>query len=115
LPFPRGNNLPPLAPADTDLLVQESALRRKIFLRAPKRRARPDRAAAGAGGYAADISRKVRMRVRFVAKWIKRFLAERIGGLSGEPDRGRKPFFPPDVAVHLVELACERPVCVGDH
>jgi transposase-like protein len=41
-----------------------------------------------------QISRTVGLRRRFVEKWIKRFKAEGIEGLSDRPGRGRKPFFP---------------------
>lgn len=41
-----------------------------------------------------DISRTVGMARRFVAKWIKCFLAEGMDGLADKPGRGRKAFFP---------------------
>jgi hypothetical protein len=41
-----------------------------------------------------DISRTVGMARRFVAKWIKRFLAHGMDGLVDKPGRGRKAFFP---------------------
>ena len=44
-----------------------------------------------------------------VRKWAKRFLEHRVMGLSGKPRAGRLPVFPPEVALHVVKLACERP------
>ena len=46
---------------------------------------------------------------RNVRKWAKRFLEQGIGGLSEECRLGRPPLFPPEVALHIVKLACERP------
>lgn len=42
-----------------------------------------------------DISRLVGLRWRFVEKWLKRFLANRIDGLGDRTGRGRKPVFSP--------------------
>ncbi len=50
---------------------------------------------------------------RNLRKWAKRFLAHGIAGLSEKPRPGRTPFFPPEVALHVVKLACERPDHVG--
>ena len=44
-----------------------------------------------------------------IYRWAKRFHKDRIAGLKDKPGRGREPFFPPEVAIHLVKLACERP------
>jgi len=48
-----------------------------------------------------------------IYKWAKRFRKKRLFGLDDKPGRGRAPFFPPDVAVHLVKMACERPAASG--
>ena len=41
------------------------------------------------------IARQAGIRYRHAEKWIKRFLASRIDGLSDRPGRGRKPRFSP--------------------
>jgi hypothetical protein len=41
------------------------------------------------------------------------FSNQRVTGLSDQPGRGASQRFPPEVAVHLVQLACERPDRVG--
>ena len=46
-------------------------------------------------------------------KWAKRFLEQGVVGLSEKPRPGRTPLFPPEVALHVVKLACERPDHVG--
>ena len=48
-----------------------------------------------------------------VRKWAKRFLEQGVVGLAGKPRPGRTPLFPPEVALHVVKLACERPDHVG--
>jgi len=48
-----------------------------------------------------------------IYKWAKRFQKKRLHGLDDKPGRGRAPFFPPEVAVHLVKIACERPSDCG--
>lgn len=60
-----------------------------------------------------EIAEKVDMRRDKIAKWGKRFREFGIDGLKDKAGRGRKPFFPPEVAVHLVKLACERPDKLG--
>ena len=48
-----------------------------------------------------------------VRQWAKRFLAQRLDGLSDAPGRGAKGGFSPEVAIHVVRLACERPDPLG--
>lgn len=56
-----------------------------------------------------EISRRVGLGRRIVRKWLRRFQTHRLSGLYDQAGRGRKPVFSPEVAVHLVKLACERP------
>ncbi len=44
-----------------------------------------------------------------IRKWARRFLEQGVMGLSEKPRPGRLPVFPPEVALHVVKLACERP------
>ena len=46
-------------------------------------------------------------------KWAKRFLEHGVAGLYEKPRPGRTPLFPPEVALHVVKLACELPDHVG--
>jgi transposase len=48
-----------------------------------------------------------------VRKWAKRVLAQRLDGLADPPGRGAKGGGPPEVALHVVRLACERPDPLG--
>lgn len=48
-----------------------------------------------------------------VRKWAKRFLEQGVVGLSEKPRPSRTPLFPPEVALYVVKLACERPDHVG--
>ncbi len=50
---------------------------------------------------------------RNLRKWAKRFLEQGVTGLREQPRPGRKPVFLPEVALHVVKLACERPDRVG--
>ena len=61
----------------------------------------------------AEMARRLAMGRRIVRKWLKRFLNQRLAGLSDKPSRGRQPLFSPEVAVHLVKMACERPDKLG--
>ena len=65
------------------------------------------RASQSAVAQAVGVQRTV------VRKWAKRFLAQRLDGLSDAPGRGAKGGFPPEVAIHVVRLACERPDLLG--
>jgi transposase len=60
-----------------------------------------------------DIARRVGIQRCVVRKWVKRFLRKRVKGLYDKPGRGAKPFFPPEVVIRLVKLACERPDSIG--
>jgi len=46
---------------------------------------------------------------RHVRTWAKRFVTEGVDGLRDWPRPGRRPVFPPEVAMHVVKAACERP------
>jgi transposase len=59
------------------------------------------------------IARRLEVGRRIVRKRGTRFLKHRIAGLSDKAGRGRQPVFSPEVAVHLVKLACERPDMLG--
>jgi transposase len=48
-----------------------------------------------------------------VRKWARRFLEQGIDGLSEKPRPGRVPLFAPEIALHVVKFACERPDRVG--
>ncbi len=48
-----------------------------------------------------------------VRKWARRFHEHGIPGLSEKPRPGRVPIFSPEVALHIVKVACERPDQVG--
>ena len=50
---------------------------------------------------------------RHVRAWVTRFIKERLPGLSDREGRGRKPSFSPQVALHAVKIACERPDVCG--
>src|SRR3954468_5804301 len=50
---------------------------------------------------------------RNLRKWAKRFLEQGSAGLYEKPRPGRTPLFPPEVALYVVKLACERPDVVG--
>jgi hypothetical protein len=42
-----------------------------------------------------EIGRRLGMGRRIVRKWLKRFLNQRLAGLSDQPGRGRQPIFSP--------------------
>lgn len=48
-----------------------------------------------------------------VRKGARRFLAQRLEGLADAPGRGAKGSSPPEVAIHVVRVACERPAGFG--
>jgi transposase len=60
-----------------------------------------------------DAARTAGLTVRNARKWAQRYLAEGLHGLTDKPGRGRKPVFSPEVALHLVKIACERPDKLG--
>jgi len=55
------------------------------------------------------VARNVNVTRVVVRNWAKRFIQYGINGLYDEPGRGRKPVFSPDVAMHIIKIACERP------
>lgn len=65
-------------------------------------------------GYSSvQTATRVGLAAYHVRKWAKRFHEHGIGGLLEKPRRGRPPVFAPEVALHLVKLACERPDQMG--
>ncbi len=48
-----------------------------------------------------------------IRKWVKRFCEYGVSGLCEKPRPGRPPVFAPEVAFHVVKLACERPDHMG--
>jgi hypothetical protein len=42
-----------------------------------------------------EIARRLAVGRRIVRKWLKRFLNQRLAGLSDKPGRGRRPVFSP--------------------
>src|SRR5438105_3534548 len=44
-----------------------------------------------------------------VRKWARRFHEQGMAGLSEKPRPGRIPIFSPEVALHIIKVACERP------
>jgi hypothetical protein len=54
-------------------------------------------------------ARQVGLQWHIMWAWGHRFLQPRLSGLQDLPRAGRPPVFPPEVAVHLVKLTCERP------
>jgi transposase len=63
-----------------------------------------------AAGFAQSaVAQAVGVQRTVVRQWVKRFVAQRVDGLVDAPGRGAKGGFPPEVAIHLVRLACERP------
>ncbi len=63
--------------------------------------------AAGSSQFA--VAQAVGVQRTVVRQWAKRFLAQRVDGLADAHGRGAKGGFPPEVAIHVVRLACERP------
>jgi transposase len=55
------------------------------------------------------VAEKVGLSPRHVSKWGRRFVRQGVDGLQDRPRPGRKPKFSPDVALHLVKMACEMP------
>jgi len=50
---------------------------------------------------------------QIVSKWRHRFFDERLAGLDEEPSGGRPAAFPPNVAIEVKRIACERPMDFG--
>jgi transposase len=66
-----------------------------------------------AGSSHSHLAQAVGVQRTVVRKWARRFLAQRLDGLTDAPGRGAKGVFPPAVAIHVVRLACERPDRLG--
>lgn len=60
-----------------------------------------------------EAGRMVGMGRRIVRLRVCRFNDKRIEGLRDKPGRGVSPFFPCEVALHLVKIACEMPDQLG--
>jgi transposase len=57
----------------------------------------------------AHTARTVGLSQRHTHKWAKRVVEQGVSGLNDKPRPGRKPTFSPEVALHLVKMACEMP------
>ena len=60
-----------------------------------------------------QAAKQVGLTERNLRKWVKRFLEQGRTGLLELPRPGHTPVFSPEVALHLVKLACERPDQAG--
>ncbi len=60
-----------------------------------------------------STARQVGLAECHIRKWAKRFLEQGVVGLSEKPRPGRVPLFAPEVALHVVKFACERPDRAG--
>jgi transposase len=54
-------------------------------------------------------AQQIGMSQQHLRKWAKRFVAQGLEGLEDKARSGRRPFFPPEVALHTVKMACELP------
>ncbi|MGQ9652213.1 MAG: helix-turn-helix domain-containing protein [Phycisphaerae bacterium] len=64
---------------------------------------------AAADGYSyTATARQVGSAIRHVRKWAKRFLERGLAGLRDDKRTDRPTVFFPEVALHLVKMACER-------
>jgi transposase len=59
------------------------------------------------------VAQTVGVQRTVVRKWARRFLAQRLEGLADAPSRGATGGFSPEVALHVVRLACARPDPLG--
>jgi transposase len=59
------------------------------------------------------VAKQVGLAERHVRKWAERFIKKGIEGLYDKPSPGRQPVFSPEVALHLVKIACEMPDRLG--
>ncbi len=57
----------------------------------------------------APTAKQVGLSERHLRKWAKRFSDQGAAGLRERTRSGRPPVFSPQVALHVVKLACERP------
>jgi hypothetical protein len=60
-----------------------------------------------------QTAKQVGLAVYHLRKWASRFLHNGETGLLEKPRPGRRPLFPPEVALHVVKFACERPDHLG--
>lgn len=60
-----------------------------------------------------STARQVGLTERNLRTWVKRWSRQGPAGLSEQPRPGRLPVFSPEIALHVVKLACERPDRVG--
>ena len=60
-----------------------------------------------------QAARQAGLTAKHARKWVQRFLIDRLDGLYDKPGRGRNPVFSPQVALHAVKIACERPDTCG--
>lgn len=56
-----------------------------------------------------DAAKNAGLSETHARKWIQRFQEKRLPGLQDAARPGRPPVFSPEVALHAVKLACERP------
>jgi transposase len=59
------------------------------------------------------IAEQVGVDRNVVRRWVDRFRAQGLAGLADRPRPGRPRTFPPEVALHVVRLACDLPDQVG--
>jgi transposase len=60
-----------------------------------------------------QTAQRVGLTESHIRKWAKRFLEQGVVGLAEKPQSGRPPLFAPEVALHIVKPACERPDSAG--
>jgi transposase len=60
-----------------------------------------------------EIARRLELGRRIVRQWVQRFLNQRMAGLADNLATVASQYVPPEVAVHLVKMACERPDQLG--
>ncbi len=107
----------PLSALQISMNDQTRALLQK-WLRRPKtpsglvRRARALLLLEQGSRYAAT-AKQVGLTERKLRKWARRFRDQGVAGLREQPRPGRAPVFPPQVALYVVKLACERPDQLG--
>ncbi len=60
-----------------------------------------------------QVSRQTHTQRNTVRKWGKRYMLSGIAGISDTQRSGRPPVFSPDVAMHIIKIACEMPSLRG--
>jgi transposase len=60
-----------------------------------------------------EIARRLELGRRMVRTWVQPFLTSAWRGWPTSLAGGASPYFPPEVAVHVVKMACERPDHLG--